>query len=69
LTRKQAWSRRRGKDIFEIPKDKFQIPMGEVTKKDKVFDLEERTFLFAKNVRLMIKGLPKSIELCDDAKQ
>jgi hypothetical protein len=52
---------------FQKTNSKFQ--WERLQKKDKVFDLEERTFLFAKNVRLMIKGLPKSIELCDDAKQ
>jgi len=35
----------------------------------KTYDLEERTFRFAKAVRLMIKGLPKSIANYEDAKQ
>jgi len=34
-----------------------------------VYDLEERTFLFAKNVRLFVKSLPKSIGNYEDAKQ
>lgn len=35
----------------------------------KTYDLEERTFQFAKAVRVMIKGLPKSIANYEDAKQ
>jgi len=34
-----------------------------------VYDLEERTFQFAKNVRLLIKSLPKTISILEDAKQ
>jgi len=34
-----------------------------------VFDLEERTFIFAKNVRLFIKTLPNSIANNEDGKQ
>lgn len=36
---------------------------------NKPFDLEERTFQFAKNVRLYIKTLPKTIANIEDAKQ
>jgi four helix bundle protein len=32
-------------------------------------DLEERTFLFAKNVRMWIKSLPRTISNIEDAKQ
>lgn len=35
----------------------------------KVYDLEERTFLFAKNVRLFIKTIDKSIANIEDSKQ
>ncbi len=35
----------------------------------KVYDLEERTFLFAKNVRLFVKQLDKSIWNREDIKQ
>jgi len=35
----------------------------------KVFDLEERTYLFAKNCRVLIQKLPKSISNIEDAKQ
>jgi len=33
------------------------------------YDLEERTFQFAKAVRIFIKGLPKSISNYEDSKQ
>lgn len=35
----------------------------------RLYDLEERCFLFAKNVRLLIKDLPKTIANCEDGKQ
>ncbi len=35
----------------------------------KPYDLEERTFLFAKEVRMAIKSLPKSIANFEDVKQ
>ena len=35
----------------------------------KVYDLEERTYLFAKNCRVLIQKLPKSISNIEDAKQ
>ena len=34
-----------------------------------VYDLEERTFLFAKDIRLWIKTLPKTLANLEDAKQ
>ena len=34
-----------------------------------IYDLEERTFLFAKNVRLFVKNLPKTIANLEDSKQ
>lgn len=37
--------------------------------KTKPYDLEERTFQFAKAVRLFIKTLPKTIANIDDGKQ
>lgn len=36
---------------------------------NKVYDLEERTRLFALNVRRLIKGLPRTIGNIEDAKQ
>ncbi len=33
------------------------------------YDLEERTFLFAKDVRLFVKTLPKTIANIEDSKQ
>jgi four helix bundle protein len=35
----------------------------------KVYDLEERTFLFAKRVRAFVKTLPRSISNFEDTKQ
>ena len=35
----------------------------------KPYDLEERTYLFAKQVRLVVKKLPRSISNCEDVKQ
>ncbi|WP_298474384.1 four helix bundle protein [uncultured Maribacter sp.] len=35
----------------------------------KVYDLEERTFLFAKSCRLLVKQLPKTISNIEDGKQ
>ena len=34
-----------------------------------VYDLEERTFQFAKNVRIWVKSLPKTISNIEDIKQ
>lgn len=42
--------------------------MNEIKTK-KVYDLEERTFIFAKDVRLFIKSLPKTIANIEDEKQ
>ena len=39
---------------------------SEVIKK---YDLEERTFIYAKNVRLFVKQLPKTMSNMEDAKQ
>lgn len=33
------------------------------------YDLEERTFVFAKDVRLFVKTLPKTISNIEDVKQ
>lgn len=37
--------------------------------KTKQYDLEERTFLFAKEVRLFVKELPKTVSNIEDGKQ
>ncbi len=37
--------------------------------KEKVYDLEERTFLFAKNIRLFVRKLDKNIWNKEDIKQ
>ncbi|MFA6278781.1 MAG: four helix bundle protein [Candidatus Paceibacterota bacterium] len=38
-------------------------------KSEKKFDLEERTLDFAKDVRKLVKALPKSVALIEDGKQ
>ena len=38
-------------------------------KNPKQYDLEERTFQFAKDVRLFIKKLPKTLTIIEDGKQ
>ena len=35
----------------------------------KVYDLEERTYLFAKNCRLLLRTLPKTLSNIEDGKQ
>ena len=37
--------------------------------KQKIYDLEERTFQFAKAVRLFVKQLPKTIANIEDSRQ
>ncbi len=39
------------------------------TENKKPFDLEERTFLFAKRVRAFVKRLPRTIASIEDARQ
>ena len=43
--------------------------MNQTSNSKPVYDLEERTFLFAKDVRLFIKTLPGSTANFEDAKQ
>jgi four helix bundle protein len=43
--------------------------MTKIQNNKPVFDLEERTFQFAKAVRLFVKTLPKTITNIEDAKQ
>ena len=43
--------------------------MDGVIRKNKIYDLEERTFIFAKDVRLFIKTLSKTIANIEDGKQ
>ena len=52
---------------YEIRNEK-QTPMSEI-QNTKQYDLEERTFLFAKNVRSFVRKLPKSIANIEDGKQ
>lgn len=35
----------------------------------KIYDLEERTYIFAKNCRLLIQSLPKNLSNIEDGKQ
>ena len=43
--------------------------MTEIQNSKPVYDLEERTFQFAKDVRLFVKTLPKTIVNIEDGKQ
>ena len=43
--------------------------MTEIQNSKPVYDLEERTFQFAKDVRLFVKTLPKTIANIEDSKQ
>ena len=43
--------------------------MNQSNKKQPMYDLEERTFQFAKRVRLFVKTLPKTIANYEDSKQ
>ena len=43
--------------------------MDNIKNSVKVYDLEERTFQFSKNVRLFVKTLPKTIANIEDGKQ
>ena len=43
--------------------------MTEIQKSKPIYDLEERTFQFAKAVRLFVKTLPKTIANIEDGKQ
>ena len=43
--------------------------MSNISNPKRIYDLEERTFLFAKNIRLFIKQLPKSLLNIEDIKQ
>jgi len=43
--------------------------MTEIQNSKPVYDLEERTYQFAKAVRLFVKTLPKTIAIIEDGKQ
>jgi len=43
--------------------------INNVSKRRTVYDLEERTFQFAKSVRILVKSLPKTIANFEDSKQ
>ena len=43
--------------------------MTEIQNPKREYDLEERTFQFAKNIRLFVKTLPKTIANIEDGKQ
>lgn len=43
--------------------------MSEISNQKPVYDLEERTYLFAKNIRLILKKIPRTVYNEDDIKQ
>jgi hypothetical protein len=63
----KLFTRVRQKSKLQIPKFK-QIRMEEI-KKDKPYDLAERTFVFAKDVISFIKSLPRNICNIEIARQ
>ena len=46
-----------------------QIPMTKIQNSKPIYDLEERTYQFAKDVRFFVKTLPKTIANIEDGKQ
>ncbi len=42
---------------------------GQNDKVDKVYDLEERTFIFARDIREFVRSLPRTISALEDVKQ
>ena len=55
--------------LTTLSKVEEQITMIEIQNSKPVYDLEERTFQFAKAVRLFVKTLPKTIANIEDGKQ
>jgi four helix bundle protein len=51
----------------EIPNSKFQIP--KIMTNEKVYNLEEGTYQFARDCRFLVRLLPKTISNLEDAKQ
>jgi len=43
--------------------------MNKIPNKDRVYDLEDRTYNFAKDIRLWLKKLPKTLSTAEDIKQ
>ncbi|MGH8634156.1 MAG: four helix bundle protein, partial [Burkholderiales bacterium] len=55
---------------LQAPNSKHQIPNTERgVKREPIYDLEERTLVFAKAVRTFAKTLPRTIANVEDAKQ
>jgi four helix bundle protein len=52
--------------VLIIPKNKTQVT---IMNNEKPYDLEERTFQFAKDVRIFAKKLPRNIANIEDLKQ
>lgn len=52
---------------FQNPKSKFQNLKS--MKKNAVYNLEDRTYLFARQCRFFIKTLPKTLSNIEDGKQ
>ena len=52
---------------MQIPIHKLQAP--KVVAVDEIYNLEERTFQFAKECRFLVKSLKKSIENIEDGRQ
>ncbi len=50
-------------------KIKLQISNSKIMKKYKIYDLEERTYVFARDCRLLVRDFSKTINNIEDGKQ
>lgn len=53
----------------EVPSTKFETNSNKEIQNPKLYDLEERTFVFAKNCREFIRKLPKNTTNFEDSSQ
>jgi len=56
-----------GNSKYYIPNHKFQIPR--IMKKNTVYNLEDRTYLFARECRFLVRTLSKTLNNIEDGKQ
>lgn len=55
---------------MQAPDNKHQIPNSKFQKRlNKIYDLEERTFLFARDCRVFVRSLKTTIPNIEDGKQ
>ena len=56
-------------EVFRNPKIQINTNDPNDQHSKRIYDLEERTFEFAKSIRLFVKTLPKSVANIEDSKQ